>query len=191
MTKGIKHKDVSTELTSAEFQATDAHFLDSGTSFPTDPAPAEMDTFYRTDEHKWYIHNGTTWKELGAGGTPTITDVGAVVGTQQSQLSCIYGKYDYTTNDFTMGTIANVVVAAGEKVRIMWYGTITNGPHVYLKIRRGATEVASKGPGVTAFWCAIVDDDPGAGTYTYTLVMTSTALDDRMSMGGFAVITVK
>ena len=62
MTKGIKHKDIGGELTRTEFEADDSHELDSGTSFPG--SPVEKDRFYRTDEHKWYIYNGSAWKLL-------------------------------------------------------------------------------------------------------------------------------
>jgi len=63
MTKGIKHKDIGPELTRAEFEVDDSHELEEGTSFPG--SPTEKDRFYRTDLHKWYIYNGTTWKDLG------------------------------------------------------------------------------------------------------------------------------
>jgi len=68
MAKGIKHKDVGSELTYAEWNADDSHFLASGTSFPT--APSEGDLYYRTDEHKWYIYDGTSWQTINWNYTP-------------------------------------------------------------------------------------------------------------------------
>jgi len=50
-----------------------AHVIASGTSFPTDPAPAEKDLFYRTDEHKFYIYNGSAWVELTITGHKDLT----------------------------------------------------------------------------------------------------------------------
>jgi len=60
--KGIYHKDVGTELTYSEYHASDAHSLEKGTSFPS--SPSEGDLYYRTDQHKWYIFNGTSWEKL-------------------------------------------------------------------------------------------------------------------------------
>ncbi|GAG29916.1 unnamed protein product, partial [marine sediment metagenome] len=54
----------------------DSHELASGTEFPAEPS--EKDRFYRTDEHKWYIHNGTAWKDMGGSaltGDAEVTDV--------------------------------------------------------------------------------------------------------------------
>ena len=62
MAKGIDHASVGPILTQAEWESTTAHALASGTSFPG--SPSEGDLFYRTDEHLWYIYNGTTWKKL-------------------------------------------------------------------------------------------------------------------------------
>lgn len=62
MTKGIKHKDIGEDLSRTEFEADDSHELESGTSFPG--SPVEKDRFYRTDLHKWYIYNGTEWRDL-------------------------------------------------------------------------------------------------------------------------------
>lgn len=65
-TKGIRHLDIGTELTRVEWEAEDSHFIASGTGYPS--TPAEMDLFYRTDEHKWYIYTGSGWTELTGGG---------------------------------------------------------------------------------------------------------------------------
>jgi len=37
--------------------------MSKGTSFPA--SPAEGDLFYRTDEHKVYVYNGSAWIVLG------------------------------------------------------------------------------------------------------------------------------
>jgi len=68
MGKGIKHTPVGSQLTQAEFEDEASHYLASGTSFPA--SPSEGDLFYRTDQHKWYIFNGTTW-----GSAPPEVDV--------------------------------------------------------------------------------------------------------------------
>lgn len=86
MTKGIKHKDIGEDLSRTEFEADDSHELEGGTSFPG--SPVEKDRFYRTDLHKWYIWNGTTWKYLGG---VDISDADAVVGNVKSGITFYAG----------------------------------------------------------------------------------------------------
>jgi len=61
---GLKHIDVGSELTKAEWESEESHELIHGTSFPS--SPVERQLFYRDDEHKWYLYNGTGWVNLQA-----------------------------------------------------------------------------------------------------------------------------
>ena len=63
---GLKHIDVGFELTRTEWESEESHELIHGTSFPA--SPVERQLFYRDDEHKWYIYNGSDWVWLGGGG---------------------------------------------------------------------------------------------------------------------------
>lgn len=63
---GFKHIDVGNELSKAEWESEESHELIHGTSFPS--APVERQLFYRDDEHKWYIYDGSAWVWLGGGG---------------------------------------------------------------------------------------------------------------------------
>ena len=45
----------------------------SGTAFPDNPNVGEV--FFRTDEDKTYIHNGTTWNQIGSAGTGTVSSI--------------------------------------------------------------------------------------------------------------------
>jgi hypothetical protein len=63
---GLKHIDVGSELTKTEWESEESHELVHGTSFPS--SPVERQLFYRDDEHKWYIYNGSEWVWLGGGG---------------------------------------------------------------------------------------------------------------------------
>ena len=63
---GLKHIDVGAELTKSEWESEESHELIHGNSFPS--SPVERQLFYRDDEHKWYIYNGTEWVWLGGGG---------------------------------------------------------------------------------------------------------------------------
>jgi hypothetical protein len=63
---GLRHINVGNELTKTEWESEDTHELIHGTSFPG--SPVERQLFYRDDEHKWYIYNGTDWVWLGGGG---------------------------------------------------------------------------------------------------------------------------
>jgi hypothetical protein len=61
---GIAHADVGDELSKAEWLDEENHELVHGNSFPG--SPTERQLFYRDDEHKWYIYNGSSWKEVTA-----------------------------------------------------------------------------------------------------------------------------
>ena len=63
---GFKHINVGPELTKTEWENEESHELIHGTSFPA--SPAERQLFYRDDEHKWHIYNGSEWVWLGGGG---------------------------------------------------------------------------------------------------------------------------
>jgi hypothetical protein len=63
---GLRHIDVGAELSKTEWESEESHELIHGTSFPA--SPVERQLFYRDDEHKWYIYNGTEWVWLGGGG---------------------------------------------------------------------------------------------------------------------------
>ena len=64
---GLRHIDVGPELTKTEWESEESHELIHGTSFPS--SPVERQLFYRDDEHKWYIYNGSAWVDLqGTGG---------------------------------------------------------------------------------------------------------------------------
>ena len=63
---GLKHIDVGPELTKTEWESEESHELIHGTSFPG--TPVERQLFYRGDEHKWYIYNGSEWVSLQGGG---------------------------------------------------------------------------------------------------------------------------
>jgi hypothetical protein len=63
---GLKHADVGDELSKAEWLSEESHELVHGTSFPA--SPVERQLFYRDDEHKCYVYNGSNWVELTAGG---------------------------------------------------------------------------------------------------------------------------
>ena len=62
---GLKHIDVGTELTKTEWESEDSHEVVHGTSFPS--SPVERQLFYRDDEHRWYVYDGTEWVWLGGG----------------------------------------------------------------------------------------------------------------------------
>jgi hypothetical protein len=62
---GLKHIDVGAELTKTEWESEESHELVHGTSFPA--SPVERQLFYRDNEHRWYIYNGTEWVWLGGG----------------------------------------------------------------------------------------------------------------------------
>lgn len=64
MSRGIKHKDVGNILTKEEWLAVDRHELESGPNFPI--SPSEGDIFYKSNEHRCYIFDGTEWRQLSS-----------------------------------------------------------------------------------------------------------------------------
>jgi len=97
MGKGIKHTNVGAQLTQEEFESETSHYLASGTSFPA--SPSEGDLFYRTDEHKWYIYNGTAWSLLT--GDPT-----KVAG----QASGLREEHGFSSQSLAAGAYGDVTV---------------------------------------------------------------------------------
>jgi hypothetical protein len=67
---GIKHIDVGAALSEEEWESEESHELVHGNSFPD--SPVERQVFYRDDEHKWYVYNGSSWIEVTAGGISTF-----------------------------------------------------------------------------------------------------------------------
>jgi hypothetical protein len=62
---GLRHIDVGPELSKTEWESEETHELVHGTSFSS--SPVERQLFYRDDEHKWYVYNGSEWVWLGGG----------------------------------------------------------------------------------------------------------------------------
>ena len=58
---GIRHVVSTIPVPQSEFEDEEFHALIHGTSFPA--SPVERQLYYRDDTHKWYIYNGTAWKE--------------------------------------------------------------------------------------------------------------------------------
>ena len=63
---GLKHIDVGSELSKSEWESEESHELVHGNSFPG--SPVERQLYYRDDEHKWYVYNGSAWVWLGGDG---------------------------------------------------------------------------------------------------------------------------
>lgn len=64
---GIRHVVTTVPVSQANYEDEAHHALIHGNSFPSNPTERQL--FYRDDEHKWYIYNGTSWVNLTA---PTI-----------------------------------------------------------------------------------------------------------------------
>jgi len=139
MGKGIKHKDVGGELTYAEFHAEDAHELASGTSFPA--SPSEGDLFYHTDQHKWYIYDGTAWKEMTA--QPLIPIVVSmhqqkkdyadteVYASPVSEHSCVNPAYHNYASSITFNETLNAIIKASHIYRCKLSALIRAGTQAY------------------------------------------------------------
>lgn len=76
----------------------------SGTSFPSNANVAEL--FYRTDESKLYVHNGTTWVELS---------VSPVTTYKHTQLSAST-SWTIIHNLNSIDILYNIYVDIGENI---------------------------------------------------------------------------
>ena len=105
---GLKHIDVGNELTKTEWESQESHELIHGTSFPA--SPAERQLFYRDDEHKWHIYNGSAWVDLQATGGG-VTDHGDLTGLGDDDHPQ-YIKHSLATavNNFLVASGAGVFV---------------------------------------------------------------------------------
>lgn len=110
------------------------------------------------------------------------TDSTAVSNLQGSStfLSANLHHSDFTTNQVTV-TVSSVVVASGEKVLLtyVWVSSADDNNQTGASthsIQRDGSEITTVGngnySGAGIFRNAEFLDDPGAGTYTYTVKMT-------------------
>jgi hypothetical protein len=92
---GLKHIDVGAELTKTEWESEESHEVVHGTSFSS--SPVERQLFYRDDEHKWYIYNGSAWVWLGGGGVSTflqLTDTPSSYSGQGGKVAKVKSSED-------------------------------------------------------------------------------------------------
>lgn len=87
---GLKHIDVGAELTKTEWESEDSHEVVHGNSFPG--SPVERQLFYRDDEHKWYVYDGSTWVWLGGGGGGGHDRQHSIISTADHTSSATPGK---------------------------------------------------------------------------------------------------
>jgi hypothetical protein len=92
---GLKHIDVGAELTKTEWESEESHEVVHGTSFSS--SPVERQLFYRDDEHKWYVYNGSAWVWLGGGGVSTflqLTDTPSSYSGQGGKVAKVKSSED-------------------------------------------------------------------------------------------------
>jgi hypothetical protein len=119
---GLRHIDVGPELTKTEWESEESHELVHGTSFPA--SPVERQLFYRDDEHKWYIYDGTEWVDLQGGGVelhgneyhdPDFASEAALAAHEATTtgvhgLKGVVGFSAYQTSDQTIAKDTEVVI---------------------------------------------------------------------------------
>jgi hypothetical protein len=84
----------------------------TGTSFPSSPDPGEL--FFRTTDNKFFVYNGTTWTEVGAGASELVTVPNG--GTGLSSLTAnnvILGAGTSTPTFVAPGATGNVLTSNG------------------------------------------------------------------------------
>lgn len=126
--------------------------IDRGTSFPGNPA--EGDIFYRTDEDKVYVYDGTTWDQIGGGSgtSPVSATASATAATTKNDNTWA----DLITVSLTTSNQGNIEVHATVRVRY----TTSNWRHFAFRLRVGTTYS-------TAF---VEQIDANANTTKYSLI---------------------
>lgn len=129
---GIKHIDVGTQLTKAEWEAASTHEMTSGTAFPD--IPTEKDLFYRTDQHKWYIYNGSAWVLLNKRYLDDMEDVDASSPTNTDiiRFNSGTGKWEAKPEPFSF-TQLNLTPRSSAVEDVeggMWYNA--EDDHIYV-----------------------------------------------------------
>ena len=108
---GLQHIDVGAELTKTEWESEESHELVHGNSFPG--SPVERQLYYRDDEHKWYVYNGTEWVWLGGGGGGSddmlksvydTDDDGVVYNSEKLEASTKSQVQDHTPKAHTLAS---------------------------------------------------------------------------------------
>jgi len=82
---GIRHTVSSTPVSRSQYESEEHHTIVSGGSFPA--SPVERQLFYRTDLHRLYIYNGTTWIDCSYGSS----DVDNAISTHSSLATGVHG----------------------------------------------------------------------------------------------------
>jgi len=124
LTKGITHVTVGSQLTQAEFEQEGSHALSSGTSFPG--SPSEGDLFYRTDLHRWYIYDGTSWKAMGVikGSWPSAVVINSKTSWADDEKGNSWQYAPALTGEYFLNKVG--VLLAGVRDFVWNYGTQTD-----------------------------------------------------------------
>ena len=134
MAKGIKHASVGTILSQAEWEADASHALDSGTGFPG--SPTEGDLFYRTDEHLWYIYDGSAWTIVNASPVKGASYVIFIDGSTIKAVNGTTGIVDHLGTD--AATVIQAAIDAASGAVLLRAGTYNIPDYTILYARNGS-----------------------------------------------------
>ena len=189
----------------------------SGTTFPTGPSdpPDAGELFYKTDESRLYVYNGTTWSPVGtsdlAAATGNLSVSNLNSGTNAS--STTFWRGDGTWATAGNGSVSSVAVSGGSTGLTTSGGPITNSGTITLggtlAISNGGTgattahdainallpsQAAANGMyltsnGTSASWASI-SATASAGTLTGTTLNSTVVNSSLTSVGTLANLTV-
>jgi len=125
---GIRHTVSSTPVSRSQYESEEHHAIVSGSSFPT--SPAERQLFYRTDLHKLYIYNGTTWVDCTSQGTTVHNDLTNRDAADCHPLSAITGLSAHASRHQNGGAdVINLAGLDGEPSTLTTHKSLATGIH--------------------------------------------------------------
>ena len=155
----------------------------SGTAFPDNPNVGEV--FFRTDSNKTFIHNGTTWTEIGVGAGGTVTSVDI---TQPANGLTVTGGPVTDNGEFTIALADDLAAVEGLAttgiVRRTGANTWSAGTAVNLTSEvSGQLPVGSGGTGATTLTGYVKGN--GTSAFSATATVPATDLSGNLPIARF------
>jgi hypothetical protein len=127
---GIVHVVTGVPVLLSQYESQAHHALSSGTSFPA--SPVEKQLFYRTDLHKLYYYNGTTWVDMAGGGVTVHNDLTGRDAADCHPLAAITGLADHSARHEDGGADEiSIAALSGEPAELTTHKNAPISPTVH------------------------------------------------------------
>jgi hypothetical protein len=125
---GINHVVTSVPVPRSQYESEEHHALVSGTSFPA--SPVEKQLFYRTDEHKLYIYNGTSWVDCTSQGVTVHNNLTGRDAADCHPLAAITDLADHSARHELAGAdVISLAGLSGEPAELTTHKDLTTNVH--------------------------------------------------------------